>query len=171
MSASNSCGRFKKIKSSSPHTHTRWSVMFNRVFKDVKIKRVRTFPGWSGWFKLSRCSAVNPAGLSGREQLMCGTCGVCKCGDGTASDRPVLLLPRQRVWEGGISGDRLSHLLPRRPRLANRLPLSVQPRSDRRARFTYANDMEMTQTRGHADRFHFGPACAPTELNTLHPPL
>lgn len=86
---------------------------------------------------------------------MCGTCGVCECGDGTASDRPVLLLPRQRVWEGGISGDRLFHLLLRRPRLTNRLPLSVQPRSDRRARFTYANGMEMTQTRGHADRFLF----------------
>lgn len=31
------------------------------------------YPGRSGRSELSRCSAVNPAGL---EQLMCGTCGV-----------------------------------------------------------------------------------------------
>lgn len=66
----------------------------------------------------------------------------------------MLLLTRQRVWEGGISGERLSHWLLERRRRTNRLRLSVQPRSDRRARFTYANEMEMTQTRGHADRFH-----------------
>ena len=106
----------------------------------------------------SGCSvAVNPAGLSAGQRAadVLDVRRVSEWGDGTASDRPVLLLPRQRVWEGGTSAHRLSHLLLRRPRPTNRLLLCVQLRSDRQGRFTYANDMQMTQTRGHADRFHF----------------
>lgn len=118
------------------------------------------FPGWSGWFKLSlsgkkKKKKKDPAGQSAREQLICWTCGVWVGESVQPAIGPVLLLPRQRVREGGINVDLLSHLLLKWPRLTNRLLLCVQLRSDRRDRFTYANDMEMTQTRGHADRFHF----------------
>lgn len=100
------------------------------------------------------CLAVNPVGLSA-ESSWCAGRAARERGGRTSSDRPVLLLPRQRVWEGGTSGSMRSHLLLERLRLSNPLLRSVQPRSNRRGRFTYANDMEMTQTRGHADRFHF----------------
>lgn len=101
------------------------------------------------------CLAVNPVGLSA-ESSWCAGRAVRERGGSTSSDRPVLLLPRQRVWEGGTSGSLRSHLLLVRLPPTNRLLCTVQLRSNRRGRFTYANDMEMTQTRGHADRFRFG---------------
>lgn len=68
--------------------------------------------------------------------------------------RPVLLLTKQRVWVGGTSRARLSDwLLGHRGRTSH-IPASLPPRGDWRVGFTYANKMEMTQTRGHADRFH-----------------
>lgn len=73
----------------------------------------------------------------------------------TASHPPVLLLPRQRVWGGGAAAERPPHWLHPSVSLTNRLLRSWQPRSDRRGGFTYSKEMEMTQTRGHEDPFHF----------------
>ncbi|TNN86887.1 hypothetical protein EYF80_002642 [Liparis tanakae] len=107
--------------------------------------------------QLFRCSAVNPAGLSGRERAADGL-DVRR-----ESERSLQPAIRPcRFSQGNVSGggrDQRGAALPLAPQMpprpTNRLRRSVQPRGDRRARLTYANDMEMTQARGHADRFHF----------------
>ena len=65
----------------------------------------------------------------------------------------MLLLPEQRVWGGGgRRGGRPRHWLPG-PR-SDQWSTRFEPASaDRRDILTYLNGMEMTQTRGHADRF------------------